>query len=215
MRPRHALPIVAALVVATGCGITTVTNPAITTPVAVDVTQVRQQLAGLVITPEGTGAGYSREKFPHWSPVSGACNTRETVLKRDGTNVHTGADCYPTSGTWVSPYDGKTWHKASDVDTDHLVPLAEAWRSGASGWTTARRKAFANDLQHPQLVTVTDNVNQAKGDQDPASWKPSLTSYWCAYAADWTAVKSAWHLTADRAEAAALDDMLGTCGGVQ
>ena len=80
--------------------------------------------------------------------------------------------CAATSGSWYSAYDGATWTAASDVDIDHLVPLAEAWDSGASGWTTAQRQAFANDLTRPQLIAVTDNVNQSKGDQDPAEWMP-------------------------------------------
>ena len=50
---------------------------------------------------------------------------------------------------------------------DHLVPLKEAWVSGARLWTTARRQAFANDLTRPQLIAVTDNVNQAKGAPTP------------------------------------------------
>jgi hypothetical protein len=83
--------------------------------------------------------------------VSGACNTREQVLKRDGTGVVTDSSCAATSGTWYSPYDGATWHAASDVDIDHMVPLAEAWRSGAWAWTTAQRQAYANDLGGPEL----------------------------------------------------------------
>lgn len=59
---------------------------------------------------------------------SGNCNTRETVLKRDGTNVETSSACAATSGTWVSPYDGATWTAASDVDIDHMVPLSNAWQ---------------------------------------------------------------------------------------
>ena len=49
-------------------------------------------------------------------------------------------------------------------------------QSGASSWTTARRQAFANDLTNPQLLAVTDNVNQAKGDKGPEDWKPPLAS---------------------------------------
>ncbi|MFC0030115.1 hypothetical protein ACFFMM_11345 [Micromonospora chaiyaphumensis] len=56
------------------------------------------------------------------------------------------------------------------------MSLAEAWRSGANGWTTSRRQSFANDLSHPQLIAVT--FNQAKGDQDPSTWQPSLR---CTY----------------------------------
>ena len=76
------------------------------------------------------------------------------------------------SGTWKSPYDGETWTKPSDVDIDHIVPLAEAWRSGASDWTQDERQELANDLSIAQLIAVTDNVNQSKGDKDPAKWMP-------------------------------------------
>jgi hypothetical protein len=51
----------------------------------------------------------------------------EYVLRRDGTGVVTGSDCYPTSGTWKSPYDSGTWTAPSDVDIDHMVPLKNAW----------------------------------------------------------------------------------------
>lgn len=168
-------------------------------------------LAELTVAPEGSLSGYSREKFPHWSTVSGTCNTREWVLRRDGIAVQTGPNCSPTSGSWSSPYDGETWSDPSDVDIDHVVPLAEAWRSGASGWTQAQRQEFANDLADPQLLAVTDNVNQSKGDQSPDQWKPPLTSYWCTYAIMWTDVKHAWSLTATSDEVAALNSMLDTC----
>lgn len=59
---------------------------------------------------------------------SGKCDTRETVLKRDGTGVVQSSTCAATSGTWKSPYDGATWTAASDVDIDHLVPLSNAWK---------------------------------------------------------------------------------------
>jgi len=48
-------------------------------------------------------------------------------------------------------------------------------KSGASAWTTAQRQTFANDLTHPQLLAVTDNVNESKGDSGPEDWKPSLS----------------------------------------
>lgn len=88
----------------------------------------QSQLNGLTVASAGSSSGYSRDLFPHWSTVSGACNTREEVLKRDGTGVVTDSSCAATSGTWRSPYDGATWTAASDVDIDHMVPLANAWR---------------------------------------------------------------------------------------
>lgn len=71
--------------------------------------------------------GYDRDFFPTWEPVSGACNVRETVLKRDGTGVKTDSACKSTAGRWYSPYDGRTLTRADDVDIDHMVPLKNAW----------------------------------------------------------------------------------------
>ncbi|HET9143897.1 MAG TPA: HNH endonuclease family protein [Actinophytocola sp.] len=171
----------------------------------------RTELAALRVAADGSSSGYSRDLFPHWSTVSGACNTRETVLKRDGSNVVTNSSCAAVSGSWFSPYDGSTWTAASDVDIDHIVPLANAWRTGASSWTTSRRQQFANDLTGPQLIAVTDNVNQSKGDQSPATWKPPRTTYWCTYARMWVHTKYRWTLTVNSAEKSALTDMLNRC----
>jgi hypothetical protein len=178
---------------------------------AVPVGEARQQLAELRVAPRAPVAGYDRGLFRHWIPIQGVCNTRETVLKRDGEGVEVGSDCAPTSGSWVSPYDGATWTRASDVDTDHLVPLAQAWVSGAARWSPARRQAFANDLSRPQLVTVTDNVNEAKGGSAPDQWKPPLKTTWCAYAVDWVVVKHHYQLTVTGRERAALASMLDRC----
>ncbi|MFD9812465.1 HNH endonuclease family protein [Streptomyces sp. NPDC059080] len=171
----------------------------------------RTYLSEIKEQPEGSSDGYSRDKFPHWITQEGACNTREVVLKRDGTDVKTDSNCAAVSGTWVSPYDGATWTQASDVDIDHVVPLSEAWKSGASQWTTAHRQEFANDLTHSQLLAVTDNVNQSKGDKDPAKWLPPKTSYHCEYARMWVWVKHVYELTADSAEKAALKKILDGC----
>ena len=168
-------------------------------------------LAGLTVAAQGPQTGYSRDLFPHWITQSGACNTREVVLARDGTSVVQDSSCAATSGTWKSPYDGATWTAASDVDIDHMVPLSNAWKSGAASWTTARRQAFANDLTNPQLLAVTDNVNQAKGDKGPEDWKPPLTTYYCTYAKMWVKVKSVYSLTITSAEKTALTSMLNTC----
>jgi hypothetical protein len=78
------------------------------------------ELAGLKVAAQGSQTGYSRDLFPHWITQSGTCNTRETVLKRDGSGVVTDSACTSTSGSWYSTYDGATWTAASDVDIDHV-----------------------------------------------------------------------------------------------
>ncbi|MCX4449363.1 HNH endonuclease family protein [Streptomyces sp. NPDC087866] len=199
----------AALAVTTGLLTAPGAQAAMPTPVSAST--ARTYLSELTVQAEGSSSGYSRDKFPHWITQSGACNTREVVLKRDGTNVSQDSSCAATSGSWYSEYDGATWTAASDLDIDHMVPLAEAWRSGASGWTTAQRQAYANDLTRPQLIAVTDNVNQAKGDKDPASWMPSRAAYKCTYVRAWIHVKHYYKLTVDSAEKSALQSALSGC----
>jgi hypothetical protein len=176
-----------------------------------DAATAQSELEQLTVAEDGSMDGYDREKFPHWHDVDGSCNTREEVLKRDGTDVQVGDDCAATSGSWTSPYDGETWTATSDVDIDHMVPLADAWRTGASEWTTEQREAFANDLENPQLWAVTDNVNQEKGDQTPETWKPPLETEWCEYARAYTHVKFVYKLTVTEGAKTELSSMLGTC----
>ncbi|MEV4915774.1 HNH endonuclease family protein [Streptomyces tirandamycinicus] len=180
-------------------------------PTPVSAATARTYLGQLTVKTEGSSSGYSRDKFPHWITQSGACNTREVVLKRDGSGVVQDSSCAAVSGSWYSPYDGATWYAASDVDIDHIVPLSEAWRSGASSWSTSSRQAFANDLTRPQLIAVTDNVNQSKGDQDPAEWMPPSSSYHCMYARMWVHTKHYWNLSVDSAEKSALQSVLNGC----
>ncbi|MFE3139558.1 HNH endonuclease family protein [Streptomyces scopuliridis] len=180
-------------------------------PTPVSAATARSYLSQLTVQAEGSSTGYSRDLFPHWITQSGACNTREVVLKRDGSNVQQDSSCAAVSGTWYSEYDGVTWSAASDVDIDHMVPLSEAWKSGANSWSTAQRQAFANDLTRPQLIAVTDNVNQSKGDKDPAKWMPPRAAYKCTYVRAWVQVKYYYNLKVDSAEKSALQSTLNGC----
>lgn len=202
----------AALVVGAGAVIVLGGGAANAIPPGVpDGATAQSELGQLTVAPDGSMDGYSRDEFPHWHTVDGACDTREEVLKRDGEGVEVDSSCKATSGSWTSPYDGETWTATGDVDIDHMVPLAAAWRSGAADWTIDEREAFANDLDAPQLWAVTDNVNQSKGDKTPDVWKPPLESDYCQYASAFTHVKFIYKLTVNDAEKAALSDMLGTC----
>jgi hypothetical protein len=171
----------------------------------------RAELGTLTVSAWTHTTTYQRALFPTWDTISGTCNTRETVLDRDGTGVVVSPACAAMSGRWHSPYDGATWTAAADVDIDHVVPLKNAWISGAWQWTTAEREAYANDLADPQLIAVTDNVNQSKSDKSPDSWKPPLASYHCTYARMWVEVKYVWKLTVTSAEKTAVTSMLATC----
>lgn len=169
------------------------------------------QLASLTVKTEGSTSGYSRDLFPHWINQSGSCDTREQVLKRDGTGVTVNSSCQPTAGRWYSVYDATYVNDSSDVDIDHIVPLAEAWKSGANGWTTARRQQFANDLSISQLIAVSASSNRSKGDKDPSEWQPTNGSVHCIYAREWIWVKYTYGLSLQSAEKTALQQMLAAC----
>jgi hypothetical protein len=177
---------------------------------AATASESRAALDKLTIAKAASMSGYSREKFSHWDSAGSNCDVRDTVLKRDGTNIKT-SGCNVTGGSWTSVYDDVKTTEPLKMDVDHMVPLANAWRSGAAKWTDEKRSDFANDLERPQLLAVSASSNRAKGDQDPSTWKPKASGIWCEYAQDWIAVKSYWKLTVTTAEKAALVDMLEKC----
>ena len=156
-------------------------------------------------------SGYARSKFRHWITQPDGCSTRETVLIRDASRVEA-RGCRVVSGQWFSPYDATTSTSASRLDIDHMVPLKEAWVSGAAGWSAARRQSFANDLGWPgSLIAVSASSNRSKGDKDPARWMPANKAYWCTYLFDWIDVKYRWELSVDPAEKAAITEDLAGC----
>ncbi len=152
-------------------------------------------------------AGYDRDLFYHWADL-GACDVRELVLarqdRRDGR-------CGSESGRWFSVYDGVTTTDPGDFDVDHMVPLAEAWASGARGWPKARRDDFANDLGSYSLIAVSASSNRSKSDRDPAEWMPDNENFACPYVARWIAVKFRWRLSVDGREEAFLKNALSAC----
>jgi hypothetical protein len=168
-------------------------------------------LARLKVAAPGPRSGYTRAKFGGWESLGDRCDTREAVLRRDGSDVTTDAQCHPTAGRWRSYYDGTIIRSSSKLDIDHIVPLANAWISGARSWTASRREAFANDLDDPQLIAVSASSNRSKGDRSPDEWRPPLESAWCSYARWWVDVKSTWKLTVTAREHDALAGMLATC----
>ncbi|WOT40603.1 HNH endonuclease family protein [Streptomyces coeruleorubidus] len=160
--------------------------------------------------------GYTRSSFRHWNAgddPSDGCHTRAEVLIHEAVEAPTvGPNCRLSSGRWFSYYDAVSVTSASGLDIDHMVPLAEAWDSGASAWNAQRRERYANDQgQEASLVAVTARSNRSKADQDPAQWLPPATGAHCRYAAEWVATKLRWSLTADEPERAALRELGDSC----
>ncbi|MER5934414.1 HNH endonuclease family protein [Streptomyces sp. NPDC002054] len=160
--------------------------------------------------------GYQRTSFKHWNAgqiPSDGCNTRAEVLLSEATQIpQILPGCKLSGGMWWSYYDAKWITSASALDVDHMVPLAEAWDSGASQWTAERREAYANDLgSERSLVAVSAASNRSKADQDPAEWLPPATEVTCRYLSEWTATKLRWGLTLDIAEQEALTQLAEAC----
>ncbi|MEU2226439.1 HNH endonuclease family protein [Streptomyces sp. NPDC018347] len=160
--------------------------------------------------------GYDRqEAFGGWIDADrDGCNTRAEVLLAEAVEQPTVTGrCTLTGGRWYSWYDDRLVDR---TDIDHAVPLAEAWDSGASQWTKARRVAYANYLGDDRhLVAVSQRSNRQKSDQDVATWiVPDAPSQRCRYLSDQVAIKLGWHLSVDPAEHAAMVRIAGECPGV-
>lgn len=81
----------------------------------------------LEVTPEEQSSTYRRSKFRHWIDED-----------QDGENTHKevlAEESRAASVLWFGPYAGFATGNARQLDVDHLVPLKEAWVSGAHAWT--------------------------------------------------------------------------------
>lgn len=165
-----------------------------------------------LMTADDHDFGYVRTLFKHWIDADkNKCNTRYEVLIAEAiVKPVVGTGCYLSGGKWKSPYDGKVFTNPTGLDIDHMVPLAEAWRSGAWAWTAAQRMEFANDLVDSRtLLAVTASLNRSKSDRDVAQWLPPKGQ--CTYISNWIAVKSRFDLTVDSVEAEFLRMKIVSC----
>ena len=167
---------------------------------------------------------YDRAAFgQRWADIDhNGCDTRNDILARDlarptfkpGTH-----DCVVLSGTLAEPYTGATiqfqrGNKTSSlVQIDHVVALADAWRSGAWQWDAQRRQEFANDPQN--LLSVDGAANEDKSASSADQWLPPNVNFRCDYVKRQIAVKNAYGLSVTQAEQDAMATQLATCPGDQ
>jgi len=115
-------------------------------------------------------------------------------------------------GLWVSVYDGIETPDPGAFDIDHLIPLAEAWSSGAADWDADTRMRFANDLDYSMsLIAVSASSNRSRGAKDPAEWLPDNPEYICEYVFNWVNVKYRWDLSVDPIEKEAIEELWRPC----
>lgn len=161
----------------------------------------------LSVRAESHTASYARTKFKLWVDANrDHQNTRAEVLIAESTKrVAISVSGTVKTGRWVSPYDGVVVKTASKLDIDHLVPLQQAWVSGAATWSATRRTAYANDLGYgPTLIAVTAHSNRSKGDQEPGGYLPPRAADRCKYVKQYIGVKYRWKLAIDASEKATL-----------
>ncbi|PYZ99588.1 YHYH domain-containing protein [Gammaproteobacteria bacterium 2W06] len=161
--------------------------------------------------PDGSSGsgGYDRDQYEHWIDADDDCqDTRQEVLIRQGHSIRfTGDGCRVRSGRWTGPYTGAQYTDPADLHVDHVVPLAEAHRSGAADWSASRKRDFANSMGN--LLAVDARENMSKGGDDPAGWMPEVGK--CRYAQQWLRVKQRWGLAMDSNERQALQSQLARC----
>lgn len=184
-----------------------------------DAATAKARLVELKVATPGRLNGYDREcdngggcvfGQPWFDTDGDGCDQRSQVLARDLQGVvRKEGRCGVKDGTLHDPYTGATVTSVSRVQIDHVVPLAEMWRSGAAGWPSERRTAAANDLRN--LVAVQGKTNQAKGDRTPDEWMPPNSAYTCSYSRIYVTVKFEYALTVTAAEQAALNRALAQC----
>jgi hypothetical protein len=126
-------------------------------------TSAAKLLADLQVKPPASMAGYSRDRFGSpWKDTNrNGCDTRDDILRLDLRLVQykAGSDCVIATGTLNDPYTGTKINfvrgvgTSSAVQIDHVVALADAWRTGARTWSAARRLHYAND---PSVLLAVD-----------------------------------------------------------
>ncbi len=192
-------------------------HPGLTVVASADRAAARAVIDAVAVRErDRSGPDYDRDAFGEaWTDDADAtwghdgCRTREEVLHRDlrAPTFRAGTDdCVVLDGLLDEPYTGRTIEfsksRPTEVQIDHVIPLAMAWRQGASGWSEARRTAFANDPL--ELLAVDGQANQEKSSAGPAAWLPPRRAVRCAYAVRVALVAARYDLGLPRADRRAM-----------
>ena len=145
---------------------------------------------------------YDRDEWKHWSsvgpddgePPGTNLNTRHNELRKESLTAVTYSDSNRSviNGLWDLVYVEGTTTEPSDLDAEHVLPLATMHVRACSAGivlTESEKKVLAND---PVLVFVTDDgANQSRGARSWATspygdgWFPPNTSIHC----DWLQIQ--------------------------
>src|ERR1019366_386721 len=93
------------------------------------------------------------------------------------------------------------------MQIDHIVPIGDAYNSGAWNWSPTQKSDFYNDVSLPQLMSVSQASNGSMGDRSPDEWMPqgypanafptaaAGHDFACVYDQMTVSGKSEWRLT--------------------
>ena len=142
------------------------------------------------------GGEYNREDWGNWIDEDGdGLNTRHEVLAEESLIKPVISNNKVVSGKWFDKYTGKYFTNPSDLDIDHLVPLKNAYISGASNWSKKKKNRYYNYLKSDNhLIAVSKSANRNKSDKSPVDWLPPNEEYQCEYVREWFKIKTAWGL---------------------
>jgi hypothetical protein len=191
-----------------------------TTPAPAPARIALSVLETLPVKGRAPATGYSRtgEFGSAWLDVDhNGCDTRNDILARDLTSTVRDDRCRVLSGILDDAYTGRSIRftrgeaTSAEVQIDHMVPLLNAWETGAQQLTQAQRIGLANDPRN--LIAVDGPANQQKGAGDAATWLPANKTFRCEYVARQIAVKAAYRLWVTRAEHDAMARVLSGCPG--
>ena len=160
----------------------------------------------------GESRDYDRTAFGSgWDDSDRNCqdSRAEALIATSTTRVQFATDkrCRVVTGRWISPFSNRVILNSSDIDIDHVVPLAWSWERGASGWSQEKRERFANDQVN--LLAVEASLNRSKGARGPDQWLPPVGQ--CGYVARFFRIVKQYDLRLGLSEAEWITSFLDDC----
>lgn len=145
-------------------------------------------LEGIVIGPDRLCPPYDRRDYAYTS------SQKQKII--DGMG-----------GRKYSPYTVELFPSLNEAETDHIVALAEAHRSGLCAESLSVKRRFARDVLN--LTLASPEVNREKADKDLADWLPDANQCW--FVKRVVDVKRKYALSMDLPEAQRAQEVLKGC----
>lgn len=136
---------------------------------------------------------YNRKSWGGWKK-DGCIDMRAKILiKTSKSPVEMSkSGCTVKSGLWESFYFPEKFTLASQIQIDHVVPVAEAHRSGGAQWNSEQKAKFYNDPEN--LVISCSKHNGQKSDKTIAEWSPIHREYNCKWVKKYIQIKKKYNL---------------------